>query len=208
MAGKQDTAVADVQGVHLLVAGDAWTARDSLADQFTPVQITVENHSGRPLQLLYAHLTLSGGTGARYSPLEAPKELGPSYRFGSVMKSAAYQPAAIYIPVTSRCTNQERLADAPYPSYSYPGATPYDSVFPYAAPQQHDPSCPAIVPSARMLDEALPQGVVQNDERVDGFIYFEDVGDRESTAQLQMNLVDANTGQSFGHVTIPFVVSK
>src|SRR6516162_9241762 len=121
MPGKQDTAVADVQGVHVLVAGDAWTARDSLADQFTPVQITVENHSGRPLQLQYADFILGGGTGAQYSPLAAPKELGPSYRFGSVMKSAAYQPAAIYVPVTSRCANQERLADAPYPAYSYPG---------------------------------------------------------------------------------------
>jgi hypothetical protein len=208
VAGKQNTAAADVEGVHVLVAGDAWKGHESLADQLTPIKIALENRSGRPLRLSYPDFTLNGGTGAQYSPLAATKDKGAAYRFGSVMKSAVYQPAAIYVPVTSRCTNQERLADAPYPAYSYPGVTPAGGVFPYAAPDEHDPSCPPLEASAEMLAEALPQGVVQNNARVSGFIYFQGVGNRESTVQLQMNLVDANNGQSFGRVAIPFAVSK
>ena len=207
MAGKQGTAVADVQGVRVLVAADAWKRPESLADQLTPIQITVENHSGRPLQLLYPDIILSSGSGARYSPLAATRDEAAPYRFGSVMRSAVYQPAAVYVPVMSRCSNQERLTDTPYPAHSYPGVTPSGGVFPYTAPEQ-DPSCPENVASAEMLAQALPQGVVQNNARVAGFIYFQGVSDRESSVQLQINLVDANTGQSFGRVSIPFAVSK
>jgi hypothetical protein len=34
------------------------------------------------------------------------------------------------------------------------------------------------------------------------------VGKRESRVTFQMNLVDTNTGQSFGQVSIPFAVRK
>jgi hypothetical protein len=205
VAGKQNTAFADVAGVRVLVAGDAWKGRrSSPADQLTPIQVTVENHSGRALRIRYQDLSLHGGTGASYAPLALARE--NAYRFGSLMRTAAYQPMAVYVPVTARCDKQEGLVDAPYLAYSYPGPSPFrSSVFAYG---EGDPSCAQAVPTGEMLAEALPEGSVQDGARAAGFLYFEGVGNRESTVQLGMNLVDANSGQPFGQVSIPLAVSK
>jgi hypothetical protein len=59
-----------------------------------------------------------------------------------------------------------------------------------------------------MLSKGLPEGVVQNNGTIAGFVYFKGVGNQESNVTFAMNLADATNGQSFGQVSIPFTVSK
>ncbi len=207
--GQRDTAFSVVEGVRVFVAGGAWNRHGSQAiDNFTPVQIAIENHSGRALRIAYANFLLEGGTGARYFALAPAGESDKSIdRFRSLMGSAAYQPIAVYVPMGGNRPNQERLVDAPYRSYSYAGPTVGRDAFVYAS-QAPDTSWPEGLPTAEMLAATLPAGPVENNQRAAGFVYFQGVGNRESRVNFEMILVDASNGQPFGRVSIPFTVSK
>jgi hypothetical protein len=55
-----------------------------------------------------------------------------------------------------------------------------------------------------MLAKAIPEGVIEANGRLTGFLYFQQV--QGDTVTFTMELVDAKTGESFGHIQIPFVV--
>jgi hypothetical protein len=48
VAGREDTAVAEVAGVRTVVRTDAWTGVPAVLPELTPLQVSMENHSGRP----------------------------------------------------------------------------------------------------------------------------------------------------------------
>jgi hypothetical protein len=57
-----------------------------------------------------------------------------------------------------------------------------------------------------MVRQALPQGTLEPGGTVTGFLYFQDVSEREGSVTLQARLVDARTGEQFGTLSIPFGV--
>jgi hypothetical protein len=57
-----------------------------------------------------------------------------------------------------------------------------------------------------MLRQALPEGTLEEGGSVTGFLYFQDVSEREGRVTLQARLVDARTGEQFGTLSIPFDV--
>jgi hypothetical protein len=59
-----------------------------------------------------------------------------------------------------------------------------------------------------MLEQALPEGTLQDGGTVSGFLYFQGVAEREKLATLKAQLVDARTGEPFGELSIPFQVSR
>jgi hypothetical protein len=59
-----------------------------------------------------------------------------------------------------------------------------------------------------MLEQALPEGVVESDGSVSGFLYFPAVGKREEQVTFEMKLVDAKTAETFGTARIPFLVKR
>jgi hypothetical protein len=212
------TAAAEANGVRVTTSADAWKdSRSRSAQSFTPIKVSVENHSGRTLSLAYHDFSLADRSGAQYLPLlmrnksrEAPH--------GSVMASAAYQHVEVYAPTSESCGGQDRLVDAPYPAFSYTGPLPAgtvalsytgpqpaSNVFPYAA--GGDSWCPEQLPTQQMVAEALPEKPLPSEARVEGFVYFQAQGDRGSPARLTMNLVDAATGQPFGRVELNFAAS-
>src|SRR5712692_3542460 len=66
--GRQNVAEASTAGVSLRVAGDAWKGdpRD-LGTLFTPVRVTLENHSGKTVRVSYRDFTLAGDNGFHYA---------------------------------------------------------------------------------------------------------------------------------------------
>jgi hypothetical protein len=84
--------------------------------------------------------------------------------------------------------------------YYYPFADPF-----YGSPYVY---CDEPLPTRDMVEQALPEGTLENGGTVAGFLYFHDVSDRERQVLLQARLVDASTGQPFGQLTIPFEVRK
>jgi hypothetical protein len=59
-----------------------------------------------------------------------------------------------------------------------------------------------------MLRRALPEGTLEDGGALDGFLYFQDVGEREGRVTLEARLVDARTGEQFGTLSIPFQVER
>jgi hypothetical protein len=59
-----------------------------------------------------------------------------------------------------------------------------------------------------MLEQALPEGTLEAGGRVEGFLYFQGVAERESQVVLQARLVDGRTGEPFGTLDIPFQVRR
>src|SRR4051812_29817466 len=69
-AGTQTVAYAESAGVRAWVDGAAWQAQPAgLEEMLTPVAVTLDNHSGRPLRIAYAQFGLQGSSGFRYAAL-------------------------------------------------------------------------------------------------------------------------------------------
>ena len=58
-----------------------------------------------------------------------------------------------------------------------------------------------------MLEEALPEGVVEDGGRVSGFIFFQRPT-KDSQVQLQFQVRDAKTGQLLGTGNVPFLIVR
>jgi hypothetical protein len=195
--GRPDVAEDSVAGVTVKVSGDSWKGDPGdLGTLFTPVRVTLENHSGKTLRVSYPDFTLAGGGGFHYAaipPLKAQGTLGmgeaPPY---PSLEHAQWEHRGFYV--------------APHYSYLYPSLVPWPGIFAYD-PFYYDDfyaRWPERLPTQDMVSEALPEGAVQDGGSVAGFVYFQSVTGRESAVQFELNLVDASGGQTFGVAAIPF----
>ena len=64
------------------------------------------------------------------------------------------------------------------------------------------------LPTPDMLRAALPEGVLEPNGTVGGFVYFQRVEDGTARVTLRHDLVNASTGVELGIITIPFVVER
>ncbi len=205
LAGDPSAAVAEAQGVRLVADGASWKGHPSnLERRLTPVELRVENHSGRRLNIRYTFFDLLGESRFQYaalSPLrmdeanDARPSCVASYRPGywrlgvSWGYQSAWRPSAPW-----------RRAWWPSPFYD-PFYDPYYGPPPYVR-------CEEPLPTQDMLDRALPEGTLENGGTISGFLYFQGVGERERQVVLQARLVDATTDEPFGQLTIPFQVHR
>jgi hypothetical protein len=150
-------------------------------DIFTPFRVHIENRSGRRLRLRYDAFTLSTPSGFAYtaiSPYQIEYPYDPPLRAGFV----SYRYA---------------LAMHHHPLY------PFDRFDLWYGP--YDPwytGWPYRYLSREELQEALPEGVLENGGYVNGLVYFPEV---DEGAVFTFTLVDADTGRSFGSIRIPFI---
>jgi hypothetical protein len=221
--GTQNVAQADAAGVRVLVAGNAWKGDPAdLGQLFTPVLVTVENHSGKAVRVSYADFNLNGATGFKYAaipPMSAKGQIGradPSSGQAPI-RLAGYEPAGkadlsdrVQLARFEHRFDHDRFMIAPHYAGFYPGWEAWPYGYPYD-PFFYDnlyTNWPEKLPTQDMLSKALPEGVVQDNGKVSGFVYFQGVGQRESSVTFAMNLVDATSGQALGQLSIPFSVSK
>jgi hypothetical protein len=203
LAGDTSAAVAEAVGVRLVADGASWDAHPgNLERRLTPVEIRVENRSGRPLSIRYIHFDLVGSTNFRYAAL-SPLALDEA-NDNSPLCTAGYTPGHWGFSI----------GWGPYRrwgaySWAQPwGPGPYHDPFwgPYYGP--HSARCEEPLPSRDMLELALPEGTLDNGGIVSGFLYFQGIADREQQVSLQARLVDATTGEPFGELLIPFQVRR
>lgn len=219
-ARGQTFATADSMGVRLSVDGTAWRGDPGdLSRVVTPVRVTLENRSGREVRVGYDDFTLVGD-GFTYRPL-APLP-------GVETSSALDVPQVVF--VDSRPSAPRPPPPGPvHPAQPLPRPRPpppprHPSVRFYVAPHYRHwwphpwvwvrpfphvwtaPAWSASLPTDDMIAEALPEGVLQDGGRVEGFLYFRGVAPRESRVTLRFELTDANSEQTFGALSLPLLV--
>jgi hypothetical protein len=183
--GREDVAEVAAAGVTLEVTGDSWKGDpQDLGRLFTPVRVTIQNHSGKPLRVSYGDISLAGASGFHYAAI-------PPIQASGVL-SAREAPAS---PALRQAGWENDGFDDPWPEPFSDGPL-YDDTF-YS-------NWPERLPTEDMLSEALPEGVVQDGGSVSGFVYFQSVTGREPGVQFEMILADASDGQTFGRIAIPF----
>lgn len=202
VAGTDDKAVDSVAGVRVTATVDAWDGLEDIKQEVTPVKLSIRNSNPEPVKVQYSDLALVSPAGTRYAAL-------PPYQIeGSVQKPVIASP---YTPVTT-------------PGFDYRGysvAHPYGPVYPTLepgfGPYYYDPFyynryyeywATIDLPTQEMLVKALPEGAVQKDGRVTGFVYFEKVDRDIPRVSFQMDLVGAESGNRFGRISIPFIVEE
>jgi len=214
--GTKDLAAVEVAGVRLWASGDAWHGVPARLEQvLTPVRVTVENHSGHPIRVAYRDFSLLGSTGFHYAALPPFSLQGTAVSSAALPGAwvpAAYHPASRgpAAPLRPRFESRQFRLARPYLGFYGPGFEPWPFAWDW------DPlyygrwyaSWPQPLPSQDMLEQALPEGVVDDGGRVSGFVYFQQTTKHESQVQLQFQAQDAQTGQVLGTGSVPFVVVR
>jgi hypothetical protein len=186
--GQAQAAEQHVQGINLRVNGAAWPGSPTVQELLTPLQLSIANSSGRSLRLRYDAFALAGPTGFRLTPL-------PPYQVISQAPSEVINPSFYY----------DHFFVAPPYSRHYFGVPPWAGPFPY------DPLYypnfygywPYTLPTREILQQAIPEGVVEDGGRVTGFLYFQRLNRSWTEVSFQAELVDAKSGESFGKISIP-----
>jgi hypothetical protein len=217
---QSGSAVAEEQGVRLVADGDSWKGVPSnLEHLVTPVEVRLENQSGRPLRIKYEEFVLVGNSQFQYSALP-PFELGEE---GVAIGGSGYEPGHVALSVGVG-VGYGPWGYGPH-GYGGWGPWPFSSAYGWGPwgpgwnasfyDPWYDPFYggvygywrpPEPLPTRDMLRRALPEGTLEPGGTITGFIYFQGVSEREGSVTLQARLVDARTGEQFGTLSIPFGV--
>lgn len=203
----EDAAIASAEDVELVVETNDWTAFPrNLEQELTPLRTTITNNSDYPLKIEYEHFALSTDAGVTYHPL-------PPIDIKGRVTQQASQPIAVprypYPIVAPRFAYRGFLL-APYyrpyvvgiHAWGHPWA--YDPLY-Y---RRYYPRWRVDLPTHEMIELAIPEGVIEPEGQVSGFLYFPEIERSEAGEQLTFNasLVDANTDVNFGKIGIPFAI--
>jgi hypothetical protein len=204
LAGDTSAAVAEGAGVRLIADGAAWKGHPgNLERRMTPVEVRLENQSGRALNVQYELFDLVGESRFHYSAL-SPMEIERAPDAGPTCV-AGYMPAYSWGLSWGWGPGWGWNGSPWYPWWPGPYYDPF-----YPPPYWSPPyaRCEEPLPTEDMVKRALPEGRLENGGTIAGFLYFQGVADRERQVILQARLVDANTGERLGALTIPFQVRR
>ena len=174
--------------------GSVWdSSPKTLATVVTPVWVTLHNATGRSLRVQYDEFTLKGDSGAIYIAL-APY----------VLRASPSQPP-FEVPNGGYF---DKFQVAAYLAPFYPWLPVWNGPLPYG-PSIHSVASRASLPTASMLDRALPEGVLEDGGTASGFLYFQKVSVRESRATFQAGLQEPTRAWQPTHqlaaIDIPFL---
>ncbi len=202
LAGDTSAAVAEAHGVRLIADGAAWQGSPSnLERRLTPVEVRLENQSGRPLSIRYELFDVEGGTRFHYAAL-SPLDMKEARDDRRSRLCAVSDPGREWM--SPKEWTRRAWGHAPWrPDWYNPFYEPYYD--PFYRPLVR---CEEPLPTRDMLEQALPEGTLENGGTVAGFLYFQGVAERERQVTLQARLVDARTGEALGTLRIPFQVHR
>lgn len=211
LPGSDTTAFAERAGVQVQVDGAAWRGEPGeLARLLTPVNVAIDNRSGRKLRIAYRDFSLVGASGFRY-PAMAPLP-------GQMAVSAADAPQGTVVlaqhparPAPRRAPPPPRFRHrhfyvAPHVRPWYPGFHVWPHFFFFDADAYRRSNWPAALPTDDMISLGLPEGVLEDGGHVEGFVYFQGVARREAQVHFELQLVEAETEQALGVMVVPFSV--
>lgn len=204
-------AEASVSGAHVTVAGNAWRGLPHNLDAvLSPLQVTIENQSGHPVRVRSADFALVGSNGFHYSAL-SPLNLQDGSGNGSPRADLPPLPADAYAIGVAELAYHRPWPPRFINPHFYPGWSFYSpGWYPWAYGWPYDPyyhGSPVSLPTRDMIEQALPEGVVDNGGRVGGFLFFRGVSNREQQVTFEMQINDATSGEKLGTLAIPLLVA-
>ncbi len=195
--GKRKEAVAEASGVRMIAKGRGWSGNPTnLESILTTIQVTLQNQSGRPIQIRARQFVLVSPTGVRSAAF-------PPSKIQEVEEVPAIAP-----PMVPEFSHQ-RFYVAPY-NLPYLGT----EVIPWSDPFAADPVYyrqyyalwPVRIPTKEMFRKALREGVLEENGRLSGFLFFQKIERDTPRVTLHTDLIDAESGETIGTIRIPFVV--
>jgi hypothetical protein len=212
----------ETAGVRVWANGAAWRGQPSNLHEFmTPISVTIENHSGRQVRLTTKDFSLLGTSGVRYVALPPIPRMGTSEAHdaekGQIVL-ADYHPAGPVRPAPPPVGHHSHrkfwIVVPPPPLPRPPVIVPPWPVWPHPW-RWYDPgyharwyaTWPAALSTDDMVRLALPDGVLDDDGQVSGFVYFQHAG-REPRVTLAFELHDADTGADMGVARLNFVIER
>lgn len=199
----KDAALQSSSGVKILVETNAWTGFSQILDKITPLRVTIINNSGSQLRIQYNHFSIKEIRGVRlYAAL-------PPYEFicnGEETKIVLPYP----FPIESQI-EYDKFSVAPYCARMYEEIPEYknfigiDSVY---YEKYYTVWAKIQLPIIEMLQNVLPEGVLENGGHVGGFVYFEKLDRRERALLFTVDLIEEVGGKSLGTLKIPFELVK
>jgi hypothetical protein len=147
-------------------------------------------------------------------PMSAPVRAAPpapALRGPTVAPSAA--PVRVRPPpptVVSPHFQHNRFFVSPSFAVIYPGlsAWPYYWPFDSGYYNQYYDYWPQTLPTTDMINQALPEGVLEAQGSIQGYVYFQKVAPRESRVKFAMQLVDPRGNRKIGEATVPLAVTE
>jgi hypothetical protein len=220
--GNRDVAFAEVAGVRAWAHGDWRGNPGDLPDVLTPVHLTLQNEANRTIRLSFEDCALVGSSGTRYAVL-------PPFEMSTSMSEAPPPPSTIalvdYHPaVPVRPPPHVHLRVRPPPVvprihvYRFHVAPPYAHFY-FGVPfwtawawnaayhARYSAMWPRALPTEDMLQQALPEGALDDGGLVSGFLYFQSVRN-EASVSLEVKLHDATTGEALGVLRMPFGIRR
>jgi hypothetical protein len=198
--GRELAAVTESAGVSMVVEAGAWNGRpDNLERELTPLRVTLQNGSGRPVRVRYDDFAIDTGRGITYAPL-------PPIDIRGTVTERADRP--VHVP---RHAIRPRFAYsgfyvAPWYMPHYVGMRPWRRAWAYD-PFYYDtyyPRWTVKLPTADMLEMAIPEGVIEPGGSVTGFLYFPEIGGEAERLMFRAELMDGQDGQRVGALEVPF----
>lgn len=209
VSGATSVAVEQVDGVRVTVQADAWDGDARVTNAVQPMRVTITNGSTQPLRVRYSDFALVAANGHRHGAL-------PPYK----VEGDLLQPMMIdaYTPIITPAFGYRRFYIAPYFARVYPGIPVYARGYPLYDPgyygYYHYAFVQSIRPTVEMLGRAMPEGVIEPDGQLSGFLYFERADPKWTSLTFRGTLVSVRDsaapqgGAVFGEISIPFTVTR
>lgn len=201
VSALQQAASVEMQGVSIVVESEAWPFDRGIEDHVSPLRIEIQNNSDKPLRVRYSDFALvNGNDGKRFAALP-PYSVDGNISERSV---ARYDRPIDQVGFVHKGFHVSPFYDGVYPRMRYWGRPfEYD---PYYYSHYHDYWRQIPLPTDEMLRQVLPEGVVDPGGSLAGFLYFEKVDSDLMEVEFRYELANANNGERFGMLTIPFLV--
>jgi len=183
------TASATAGGVEVAAAVGAWRGWPAtLGRVVTPVLVAVTNHGPVAVRLNVTTFGLALAQGGRLAAVLP----------GDVRGTVA-EPGPAALPRAGLALGPTRAGSGPGWAINDPGFDPRTD--PTAEPDHV-----WELPSADMLDLALPEGVLAPGGTARGFVYFEPAKRGTGPVTLRWPVVDAQSGETVGVIAIPLTL--
>lgn len=182
-----------VSGVAFSAWPERWSATPrNLEEHVTPVLVRLENDGDVPIVVRFQHFELVNPAGGDFAAIP-PFELDETIQ----------EPVTVRYPL-----NGFRVA--PHLRAYYPGLRPWISPFDVdrAFWSRHATAWREVaLPTADMVQMALPEGVLEPGGVVTGYVYFERLTRDPAEVNLEYRVVTTD-GRDLGRASLPFVVRR